>query len=67
MTVICDTSLKLAIGTQKKSSKTGRKNKKYSIFGSKNCSKISTYTVLNALFGECNFEISELTYYKTLS
>ena len=36
-------------------------------FGTNNCSKIRTYTVLNTLSGECNFEISGLRYCKTLS
>ena len=43
------------------------KTKKYSIFGTNDCSKIRTNTVLNTLFGECNFEIFELKYFKTLS
>ena len=46
---------------------TGRKNKKYTIFGTNNCSKIRTYTVLNPVSKECNFEISGLRYWKTLS
>ena len=33
------------------------KPKKYSIFCVNNCSKIRTYTVLNTLPGDCNFEI----------
>ena len=40
---------------------------KNSIFGTTNGSKIRTCTVLNILFGECNFEISGLEYCKTLS
>ena len=43
------------------------KTKKCSIFGTNDCSKIRTYTVLNTLFEECNFEIFELKYFKTLS
>ena len=35
--------------------------------GSNDCSKIRTYTVLNTLSGDCNFEISGLKYCKTLS
>ena len=43
------------------------KAKKYSVFGTNNYSKIRTYTVLNILSGECNFEISVLRYCKRLS
>ena len=41
--------------------------KEHSIIGTNNCFKIRTYTVLNTLSRECNFEISELRYCKTLS
>ena len=33
---------------------TGHKNKKYSIFGTNNWSKIMTYTLLNTASEECN-------------
>ena len=46
---------------------TDRKNKKNSIFGTNDCSKIRAYTVLNTPSGECSFEISKLRYCKKLS
>ena len=40
---------------------------KQSIFGTNNCSKTMTYTVLKTLSREYNFEISELRCCKTIS
>ena len=44
-----------------------QKQKNIVFFGTNNCSKIRTYIVLNTLLWECNFEISGLRYWKTLS